>query len=390
MWSIEIHFEDNQHMDRKIGKCDITYLNLLSLIESKGYCYRDSMYCLVEGVPGYELVDGMGKVLQMVKKCEHKQAMSLVVMQGQNKPSFSMLSAFAAAHSFALDDDDDEVMYLGSQEIIPVEYLFTQQSNNMKRGKEVIVEENMADSLSDLDVCSDDEFMFEAGDMVADDLDSQLREEKIELSQRLMEIKRRREHPDEHIEGDTDVEDLFFYSDNDGDSHFIQMVVPEVDPMDVPMQQLKKKKKVPVNKGPTEREHGKRPISQPACYVPSFDSGSDGDVKPEDYDGAEIGWVLPSGRKSRAKKLAPRVWYDEEREQPEDQLCYKMCFSDVCQFRRAIQQFHIAQLRNFVYHRNGLNAIIAQCAERKTQGCFFHMNGSTIGKRKPFALGSWI
>ena len=114
MWSIEIHFEDNQHMDRKIGKCDITYLNLLSLIESKGYCYRDSMYCLVEGVPGYELVDGMGKVLQMVKKCEHKQAMSLVVMQGQNKPSFSMLSAFAAAHSFALDDDDDEVMYLGS------------------------------------------------------------------------------------------------------------------------------------------------------------------------------------------------------------------------------------------------------------------------------------
>ena len=66
-------------------------------------------------------------------------------------------------------------------------------------------------------------------DYFAEDFDAQLREEKIELSQRLEEMKRRREKPDEHIEGDTDVDDLFCHSDSDDNSStYIQMVLPEV------------------------------------------------------------------------------------------------------------------------------------------------------------------
>ena len=99
--------------------------------------------------------------------------------------------------------------------------------------------------------------------------------------------------------------------------------------------------------------------SAPAFYIPSSDSGSDGDLKEEDDDGAELkAWALPSGRKSRAKKRKPRVWYDENRLQPEDQLCLKMCFTYVSQFRKAVQNLHIAQLRNCYYHRNEPKRII--------------------------------
>jgi hypothetical protein len=326
---------------------------LLNLIERKGYGIRDSMYCLLvdrNGVPGYELLDGMGKVLQMLGIYEQKHAVTVIVMKGKNKPTSSMISAIAVENSYSLYDD--ELSYLGSRQ-------------------NICVEENKADCLSNSDE-----------DLFAQDYDTQLREEKIELSQKLIEMKKRRQQPDEHIEGDTDVDDLFCHSDSDDDgSCFIQMVLPEDEPM-----QEKRRKLTPVRKGPTERAHCSTHISEPACYVPSSDSGSDGDLREEDDDGAAMAWAVPSGRKSRAKKKATRVWYDEDRLQPEDQLCLKMCFTDVYQFRRALQNLHIAQLRNFAYHRNGPNRVIAECSERKTVGCKFHMTGSTIGKEKTFCL----
>uniref|UniRef100_A0ACD5VYI4 Uncharacterized protein n=1 Tax=Avena sativa TaxID=4498 RepID=A0ACD5VYI4_AVESA len=169
----------------------------------------------------------------------------------------------------------------------------------MKKGKNICVDENKADSFLELDVDSGDQSEFESGDLLAGDIDTQLRKEKIELSQRLIELKRRREHPHEHIEGGTDVEDLFYHSDSLDESNFIQMVLPEDDPMDEPLQE---KRKLPVSKGPTERAHGSKQYSKSACYVPSSDSGSDGDIRVEDDDGAVLGWALPSGRKSRANK----------------------------------------------------------------------------------------
>jgi hypothetical protein len=59
--------------------------------------------------------------------------------------------------------------------------------------------------------------------------------------------------------------------------------------------------------------------------------------------------VLQSGRKSRAKKAKERVWYDEKRENPEQQFRVKFCFKDVYQFRKALSRLHILQVRNFQY-----------------------------------------
>jgi hypothetical protein len=48
-------------------------------------------------------------------------------------------------------------------------------------------------------------------------------------------------------------------------------------------------------------------------------------------------------RKSRAKKAKERIWYDENRENPEQQLMLKLCFRDVYQYKEALSRLHIVQ-----------------------------------------------
>ena len=98
-----------------------------------------------------------------------------------------------------------------------------------------------------------------------------------------------------------------------------------------------------------------------------------------------MSWAIPNGRKSRAKKRKPRQWYDESRLRPEEGLCFQMCFLDVYQFRRAVQTLHIAQLRNFRYHRNCKDRVIVHCAQGKDK-CPFYMVGSVIKGEKTFCL----
>jgi hypothetical protein len=84
--------------------------------------------------------------------------------------------------------------------------------------------------------------------------------------------------------------------------------------------------------------------------VPSSEDFSEdhvNDFPSDDDDGYEaMKFVLPVGRKTRTKKQKPRMWYNECRLQSEEQQTLKMCFVDVYQFRRALQQLHISQLRN--------------------------------------------
>jgi hypothetical protein len=107
----------------------------------------------------------------------------------------------------------------------------------------------------------------------------------------------------------------------------------------------------------------------------NFEAGDDSDE--------EIVVLLPSGRKSRRKKMKPRMWYDEHRICAEEQLCLQMCFVDVYQFRRALKNMHIAQLRNFRYHRNCKDRVIAVCTHEK---CPFYMIGSQIAGEKTFCM----
>jgi hypothetical protein len=61
----------------------------------------------------------------------------------------------------------------------------------------------------------------------------------------------------------------------------------------------------------------------------------------------------------------------------------KMCFRDVHQFRHALINLHIAQNRNFHYHRNSNVRIIVDCLKDK---CPFYMVASEIKTEQTFVI----
>jgi hypothetical protein len=90
VWDVRLHFEGPDNLERQIGELYITYMNQLSMIELKGYRITNSMYHVKEkrkGFAGLELIDGMGKVVQMVERCHEHKCISLIVVKGNNKPA---------------------------------------------------------------------------------------------------------------------------------------------------------------------------------------------------------------------------------------------------------------------------------------------------------------
>jgi hypothetical protein len=273
-------------------------------------------------------------------------------------------------------------------------YLCTQQSNIDDKGKQNVDEQREAaagctdDEEEEIaEGCSDDEQQQIAedreessdddqdGDFMEEDEVETESDEESELNEKLIDLKKRKRARSKQLCEDEEAEDIFCDSDNsddDSDCEVLQETVAVT------------KKKLPVRKGPTTRSHCSQQSTTPADWLPSDDEGQDGDLDPEDDDGFEtMSWALPKGRKSRAKKMDPRVWYNESRLHPEQGLCMKMCFQDVYQFRRALQTLHIAQLRNFRYHRNCKDRVMAVCS---TEGCPFYMIGSVIKNEKTFCL----
>ena len=183
--------------------------------------------------------------------------------------------------------------------------------------------------------------------------------------------KKAREDPFLHYEGDTDIEELY---EEETRSECEDVAEPE----------YFKGKQIVVNPGPTSKAH-----HEPACkknmdFRPSSDEDSSpGDLGDSDDDGFVPKHLFTSGRKSRSKKSKEMVWYDERRANPDDQLCKKMCFTDVYQYRRALRHLHVSQLRNFTYHRNNKDRVIAVCAD---DNCPFFMVGSQIKHENTFVL----
>ena len=72
------------NLERTVGRSDITYMNLLAMIETRGYGINDKMYYVKEegrGVDGMAMIDGMGKVVNMVDLYEDKKCISICVIR---------------------------------------------------------------------------------------------------------------------------------------------------------------------------------------------------------------------------------------------------------------------------------------------------------------------
>lgn len=67
-------------------------------------------------------------------------------------------------------------------------------------------------------------------------------------------------------------------------------------------------------------------------------------------------------RKSRAKPLKNRVYYDENKKNAHEQLEMDMCFLHLRQVRKALEEYHIACSRKFTYLKNNQDSVIVCCS----------------------------
>ncbi|KAM0849442.1 hypothetical protein ACQ4PT_053734 [Festuca glaucescens] len=428
IWEIRFHFSGEDNLERTIGRSDITILNFLALVEQRGYGIRDYMYYVKErgkGKKGMEVVDSMSKVDEMVQLYDSEKVLNLTVLKHKAEWPIGLNRYDGEATNLVdvpvvLSDNKSRINFMAEQaeEVYPVAidysdvlYLGTQQSSNSNmnkgKGKEVVEsdedEEDLEDGYdSDKDVDDNEVGDNEGGYMYYDgeyrpelaaaqreaaieaelELMRELRKkrhaaqnaENEEIMEKLQKVKEQKADPFLHFEGDTDVEEMF---EPEEDSE-----VEEITEKQMPL------KKKAAKCGPTSRSHHEVvKFDEGNYFMPSSDEDSSPDElgDTDDDDGFVSKFVSASGRKRRLKKMKKRVWYDETRANPHEQIAVKLCFTDVYQFRRALRTYHIAQLRNFEYWRNDSDRIIVLCPRADT-GCPFYMSASKIAHEQTFCI----
>jgi hypothetical protein len=88
-WDIRFHFDGTYNLERTLGRSDITYMIMLSLIKSVRYGIQDKMKYVKQegrGVPGMSVIDWhMSKVTEMVQLYEHKQCISITMVRANSQ-----------------------------------------------------------------------------------------------------------------------------------------------------------------------------------------------------------------------------------------------------------------------------------------------------------------
>jgi hypothetical protein len=382
---------------------------LLALVEGHGYGFEDKIFYVKEkgkGVAGMECVDSMAKVQCMLQLYAEAKVLNLTVIR-QNSPfplglNNEELQA-EEVYDFPLSVDSHGVTYISEDEAVypvamdysDVIFLGTQQSCNMDKGKGKmtadyeVVPVQVIDPEEDLiwsgrnigEYRPEDHFSGLAEEyelmkkLKRQKKEAELDPESVLIADLLRKQKKARADPELHFEGDTNVEEIF---EVESDSSNEEEYEDQEEGVDTSI-------KVPVKPGPTSRSHHELEEEEEYNFLPSPDEETYDDLPDSEDDGFVPKFLLQSRRKSRAKKLKKRIWYDETRENAHEQFAIKLCFRDVYQFRVALRNYHIAQLRNYAYHRNNPDSIIVEYFEQE-QGCPFYLTASKIAHEKTFCI----
>jgi hypothetical protein len=384
-----IQFDGVKFVQKRIEHGYIRYLNLLSIMESEGYGMCDSLYYVREegeGLHGLELVNSNYKVEEMLRKYESSKKLVLTIMRDKRKSSSIVLSPVKKQRihrkqqsQIDLDPDEEEPSQFVTQDNVNCELRDTQvdehiplkfdsQYNLNWQNKDGVDEDMEEEKGQGSDEGSDSwTYPCQYDRVKADEM---RRKEAEKVKALVAEKKRLQNDPLTHCEGDTDVEDIYDCA----------VETEECVREDHVKKTVKKQ-------GPALRSHSQVEKKVVPDWAPSNDEVELGFLKEEDDDGFEpLPFTQPKGRKSRAKKAKERVWYDETRQNPEQQLMLKLCFRDAYQFREALSRLHIVQLRNFHYHRNCPDRIIVWCKEKEKYGCEFYMVAALIKNEKTFCI----
>jgi hypothetical protein len=335
IWEIRFNFPGEDNLERTLCSGDITILNLIALIEGRGYGFGDNIYYVKEkgkGLEGMECVDSMEKVESMLQLFDHDKVLNLTVIKkqaefpiGLNRDdleaveiSDALLSVDSHGVTYISEDEQlypvamdytDEELYPVAMDYTDVVYMGTQQSCNMEKGKR-----KACSQIVHVDVLDEDDLIWSGrnigeyrpedhgvGVAVEIELMKKLRREKkeaekdpenVDIEEQLMQQKKQRQHPDQHIEGDTDVEE--FYEGEDSSEEEVEEAAEEDF---IPIE--KKAKRV----GPTTRSHHEPEEEDDNYFVPSPDEDCNSDDLPvSDDDDFVKKFALASGKKRRLKK----------------------------------------------------------------------------------------
>ena len=353
MWELFIQFDGTTFVSKSMRRADIRWLSLLGLMEKEGYGLCDTMYYVKdegEGLRGLETIDSNAKVDDMLRKYDKTKKVVLTVMRDKSKQALVLspvkskqkkdkLYAKAYPSHIVVDLEEEEGQaqnnYYETQHSVQFEPLCTVVEGNFQNSAE---EEEDAEAEEDAGDGEDDSWFYPCQ---YDPVEAEKKRKKEEEEMKKIIAKRKRKVDEQLYEDSSEAEDIF-------DSY-------------VPASEEAAKKKVK-KQGPTQRSHSHATLPVRTEWGPSDDEENFSFLNPEEDDGCEpLPFVVAKGRKSRAKKKTERVWYDESRENPEQQFALKLCFKDVYQFREALCRLHIVQMRNFHYHRNCSDRIIVDC-----------------------------
>ncbi|KAM0853863.1 hypothetical protein ACQ4PT_050805 [Festuca glaucescens] len=256
VWDVRIHFDGMDNLEWSIGCDDITYMNIIAMIETRGYRFGDSVYCRMGGE--MHLVENNVKIYELLMHFDSTKVLDLTVKRGRDVVSKQTKSAeqdsiagdnasclinysapivydFSPPPVYAVDDDGQ---VFTSQVASNNPVACSQPSQNLQKGIA------LSESDDDAEMGSyDGEYDYDMGDF-ANSAEIR-REEQAEVDEIVEAMRKQREDPLTHCEGDTYIEDLFVEEDE-------PVVEEEAEPVHVP----EKKSKLPVKrKGPTDRSH---------------------------------------------------------------------------------------------------------------------------------------
>ncbi|KAM0875514.1 hypothetical protein ACQ4PT_036739 [Festuca glaucescens] len=164
IWVVIIHFDGVDNLERKLGRDDITYMNLVALIETQGYSIRDSIYCRqLEGM--HVLIENNAKIYELSDLFDSSKVLNLTMKRGR---------AIVA-----------------------------------KKGKAAQTMESADDAyMAEEDDGCDDSLYFDMGEEDFARMEEIRRKDDMEIVEKIGEMRKKIEDPMLHCEGDTDIEDL--------------------------------------------------------------------------------------------------------------------------------------------------------------------------------------
>ncbi|KAE8784948.1 hypothetical protein D1007_41376 [Hordeum vulgare] len=275
------------------------------MVIEEGYTEADYMFYVKnegQGSAGLQVIDTEDVVEEMLDQYDPEKLLNITVIKA-TEPNPGDLNIANLVRSCML------FLYVLHNQVNILIFLNTRDGMNLKKAKGKAREyygPSDDEGFVDFNYC---EYKPEEHNIAV--------EEENEIIDQLKQMRKHREDHVINFEGDTKVEEM----------------CPKVEDSDIqPETTLPLTFKIVGKAGPTTRSHKQAETKVIPDFTPSNDSGCfprDYGISDSDEEAGIEAIPLPCGRKSQARRDKTRKWYDETRPNAHEELCLKLCFTNV-------------------------------------------------------------